>query len=397
MRQILLPFFQWRVCWPYKQRELDRFEAWCRSGDDEERIYWDGDAAADASGFRRVIATKLAHAEGVPSILGLPIQMQDIVSNEISVELYKEISNNPQLYVELSSEVFAEPRRFGEIKIIGDGKQALTLRNACIRRLEADSVSDVHIEDCQIGDLRVHPEHKTADYRIQRSMIGKFVVVNEKDKAKEKEERGYHVQDLEWEGGYLGQFDLWQDKTRAFVGNASFHRITLPRTYQPHRVQWLRDVREALTARNNLVAAGIFHASELKLSRHKGGVTHWLFSWAYEAVSNFGNSILRPIVCFLMTLLALATLAYVVGTEVTRPDELKGWQRELKEDQCSAQLLRAAVYAVQSINPLNLFASQPLIVMCSKLGALAGFILSISGIAAVALFLLSLRRRFKLE
>ena len=84
-------------------------------------------------------------------------------------------------------------------------------------------------------------------------MIGKFTVLKEPDmeKKKDKDERGYHVQDLTWEGGYLGQFNLVQDKTRAFVGNVLFNRIALPPTDQPRGVQWLRDTREALNARSN--------------------------------------------------------------------------------------------------------------------------------------------------
>jgi hypothetical protein len=198
MRRILLPFSKWWVCWPYKQCELDRFEAWWPKADDEEAIYWDGDAVTDDLKLRAEITQKLAAAQGVPSIFGLPIQLQDILSNELSAELYDELSRNPKHYAELSPVDFPEPRRFARIKIIGDGKHALTLRNACIRRLEVDTVSEVHIEDCQLGDFRVRPAHKTADYRIRRSMIGNFVVVSEKDKTKEKEERGYHVQDLEW-------------------------------------------------------------------------------------------------------------------------------------------------------------------------------------------------------
>jgi hypothetical protein len=92
----------------------------------------------------------------------------------------------------------------------------------------------------------------------------------------------------------------------------------------------------------------------------------------------------------------LVVLAYGAGTEVTRPDDLRGWQQHLKGNDCSAQLLRASTYAVRSINPLNFFALQPLVVVSDTFWAVVGGVFSIMGVATVALFLLSLRRRFKL-
>jgi H+/Cl- antiporter ClcA len=63
-----------------------------------------------------------------------------------------------------------------------------------------------------------------------------------------------------------------------------------------------------------------------------------------------------------------------------------------------AQVLRAAIYALQSIfNPLNLIVLKPLVSVCYWWAALVSFILGLFGIITFALFLLSLRRRFKLD
>jgi hypothetical protein len=188
------------------------------------------------------------------------------------------------------------------------------------------------------------------------------------------------------------------ERSGAFVGDVAFHSITLPNTDAYHGVQSIRDAREALNARTNYVAAGIFHAAELKLTRpkkwlHKISSAYWWTSLGYQAVSDFGNSIGRPTGCFVVTMMALVALAYEVGTAVARKDaELSGWQLALKD----GELLRASQYAMQSINPLNLFGS-PLVVISDKWGAIAGGILGVIGIATFALFLLSVRRRFKLE
>ena len=219
---------------------------------------------------------------------------------------------------------------------MGDGL-SIRLKKAKIWKLTVRAVGELCFENCEIGEIAVY---QTADYRIKDSMIGKFTVLKEPDmeKKKDKDERGYHVQDLTWEGGYLGQFNLVQDKTRAFVGNVLFNRIALPPTDQPRGVQWLRDTREALNARSNFVAAGIFHASELKL-RHgpKGGSirmssAYWWASVDLGTAPDFGNSIGRPVGWLFVFIALLVVVAFFSGTDlVSTEKELQGWQNSLRE------------------------------------------------------------------
>jgi hypothetical protein len=75
--------------------------------------------------------------------------------------------------------------------------------------------------------------------------------------------RGSPVQRMEWDGGYLGRFNLDEHREGAFVGDVWLHDLGLSKTPEHHGVQWLRDARIALSSRSNFVAAGIFHASEL--------------------------------------------------------------------------------------------------------------------------------------
>jgi hypothetical protein len=291
-------------------------------------------------------------------------------------------------------------REFGSVEIVGDGL-SIRLKKAKILKLTVRAVGELCFENCEIGEIAVY---QTADYRIKDSMIGKFTVLKEPDmeKKKDKDERGHHVQDLTWEGGYLGQFNLVQDKTRAFVGNVLFDRIALPPTDQPRGVQWLRDTREALNARSNFVAAGIFHASELKLTRPKGWLkrissAYWWASLGYQHGSNFGNSIGRPVGWLFVFIALLVVLAFFSGTDlVSTEKELQGWQNSLRGEDCSTRLLRAGVYALHAINPLNLFGA-PIVVLKGPCWAFVGGVLAVGGLAAFALLFLSLRRRFKLE
>jgi hypothetical protein len=88
-----------------------------------------------------------------------------------------------------------------------------------------------------------------------------------------------------------------------------------------------------LDARNNYVAAGLFHAAELKLTRPKKWLdkvssAYWWTSLGYQAGSDFGNSIGRPIACFTVAMLALVALADEVGSVARKDEELHGWQAQ---------------------------------------------------------------------
>jgi hypothetical protein len=334
---------------------------------------------------------KWADREATPGQENIQIQgaPNDALHKHIKEKL-EERPTNPNtvwsldtLPIELQDVLSDAHQSFGVVKLVGNGKMALTLNNATIWRLEVQSsVPKLSFTGCKIGQIDVVD---IASFEIRNCLIGTFTVRTK-------------LRNLEWHSGYLGQFDLVGERAGAFVGDISFHSIMLPHTDEYHGVQSLRDAREALNARNNYVAAGHFHASELKLTRPKKWLrkissAYWWTSLVYQAGSDFGNSIGRPLACFIVTMLALVALAYEVGTHVARKDdELHGWQITLNDD----ELLRAAQYAMQSINPLNLFGS-PLVVMSQKWGAIAGGILGVIGIAAFALLFLSVRRRFKLE
>jgi hypothetical protein len=139
----------------------------------------------------------------------------------------------------------------------------------------------------------------------------------------------------------------------------------------------------------------------LKLSRPLGwfNIIHpyWLASWGYQLGSNFGNWIGLPVFWLLIFFGSISVFAYYAGTEPNLKASA-GWFAGLKACGSWPEVVRAGVYAAQSIlNPLNLFVTEPLVSVSNGWVAFAGLVLGVLGIAALALFLLSLRRRFKLE
>jgi len=275
-----------------------------------------------------------------------------------------------------------------DVVVEGDRQTALSINGSRFRSLTLNNVATITLADCRIG--RLGASGAKPNYFIRDCMIGEFDV-----------HEGSPVQRLEWDGGYLGQFHLHEEHDRAFVGDVWLHDLALPKNPEHHGVQWLRDAREALNARSNFVAAGVFHASELALSRDREPFINRVASRVYQAFSNYGNSLGLPIIWFVLSLLAIGVLASIVGTVlITDPASgpPSGWHAALRGDGLQAQALRAAIYALQSVfNPLNLIVPKPLVSVSHWGAAFASFILGIFGIISFALFLLSLRRRFKLE
>ena len=333
---------------------IKTFEDWCDKSPNE------GDRIPEGTSHEEIkdqIAR--ASAETVLSIEGLPVGWEDVLT-EAKLE-------------------------FGHVLIVGDGKTCLKICDARIRNLEVHNVGKQTFWNCEIGKLVT--EGVNPDYQIINCKIGCFRIIKK-----------YSVQRLEWNGGYLGQFSLDRPLDEAFVGDAWFHNVELPRDAKKRDVQWLRDTRAALVARSNTIAAGFFHARELTITRPREHWTFKLASYGYEWGSNFGNSIARPLVVISVIFALLVALALAFGTDPTREDpQLHGWQKGLLGESCSARWFRALLYAGQSINPFSLFESQRLVVMRDIDAAFWGGFLGTAGVAAVALFALSLRRHFKLE
>jgi hypothetical protein len=148
-------------------RAIECFEAWSKKPPEEEIISAEDFLTDDA--LTKQITRGPKKPATVLSIKCLPLKLQELLSGKM--------------------------QEFGSVEIIGDGRN-ICLKKAKIWKLTVRDVRELNFSDCEIGEIAVH---HTASYRVKDSKIGKFVVVLEKA---DKPYRGYHVQDLKWEGGY---------------------------------------------------------------------------------------------------------------------------------------------------------------------------------------------------
>lgn len=266
-------------------------------------------------------------------------------------------------------------------------KGPLRLSGTTIGKLEVKNIGELHFEKCKLGELSVIGANPK--YWITSCLVGMFVVQEKSP-----------IQRLEWNKGYLGQFDLrgWP-RENPFVGDVSIRRVEFSNDPRKYDSQWARDTRSALSKVDNAVAAGLFHGHALRLNRTKERWPSKLVDTFYKYGCDYGNSIGLPAFWFALAFVAIFFLAFAVDTHVDAAESEASlrWQRQLSEFTCKAKVLRALTYAFQSINPLNLITSKPTVFLSEWWAAYLSAFGGLCAAVAFGLFLVSVRRRFKLE
>jgi hypothetical protein len=255
-----------------------------------------------------------------------------------------------------------------------------------------------HIVESKIHELEIHGVSKIV---IQKSRIGVLTITNAAARVElsdtwvERLNFDGVLQELVWTGGYLGSATI-PDAVNV-RGDVILRGVYVSADRKRHGVQWLRDIRGKLTAKNNLQAASVFHPAELLMNRATDSWPTNVVSFVYRLGSKFGNSIGRAAAC-LAVVFTCAFLVGLFGGTSASLDSQVGWLAGLRQEDCWNKSLRAFVYAANAtFNPLNLIVSKPLVTANHALGALLGALFGIVGTISFALLLLGIRRRFKIE
>ena len=245
----------------------------------------------------------------------------------------------------------------------------VVLRNVFVRTIDAVNAHDFLFENCWIGELQV---------------------------------RGEGIVDLQARGGGIYAIKSDNPDAHRFRGSIHFERsVYFPRTIKdaPGRVQSYRDMRANMLTLQNTPMVNLFHTLEQATERRLDRLGFQRFvSWLYERLSDYGASTLRPLGWFIVLLVVTTALAYADGVEPVAVQDFRGWQTVLAGAGRWATLNRAFTLMVQStLNPLSIFGGRGLLVPHTSL--LAAWLL-FHGVATailVALFILAIRRRFKMQ
>lgn len=247
----------------------------------------------------------------------------------------------------------------------------IVLRNLFVRSLMLAQCVDVQLDNCWIEQLD-----------ILNGGIGSLQV----------------------SGGGIYRIFCRAPGTNPFGGSVHFDRsVYFPRSIEgaPERVQAYRNMRAHMLELENTLMVNRFHtleqATERRLDRR---YTFQRFvSWLYEMLSDYGASALRPLLWFLALLCLTTAILYLSdGVETVSADEFRGWQTALIGHSRSAAIHRAVALTMQStLNPFGIFGPKGLVV--ARCSALEPWLLfhGLATTVLAALFILAIRRRFKMQ
>ena len=251
------------------------------------------------------------------------------------------------------------------------------------------NVTKVKIENSKITTLRIAGPLSELD--IRNTYIGKLVIHPGCLKRCYMQSGGISQLDIEPPGS-----------ANPFTGSIWFANTWFPTEKDmPQGAQPYRNMRHHLRSLSNMQMADLFHVLELRTERRQETLTNKAISYIYDLFSDFGASILRPI---LWLLLLGVLVSYILitwdGAIPTRALESSavGWQTTLLGDGIAAPISRGFYLSFYSIiHPLGLFGGQPVLVASTQWFSSLLIIEGIFSATLIALTIFALRRRFKLQ
>jgi hypothetical protein len=278
---------------------------------------------------------------------------------------------------DILADVFSNQDNFGLNCSSKPGKP-VTFADKTLSHLEFRDCDSLTLERCQVTRLVIGPEgHRKV--RLVHSHIETIAFVGV-------------TRELDVVGGGIYNFEFLN---RDIAGPVSFQRVALPTSLS--QVQPLRTLRAQLIAVHNMEPAGLVRAAELRIVRKKQDWPIKFVSAAYDLLSAYGTSAWRPLAWAGGSL--LFNLLLLIGPQTTQlVGQAVGWQMSLQGDDLLPATYRAFLLTMsQVINPFGIFGRGPLVVATEPITAVASTLLGLVATAAIALFVLAIRRRIKLE
>ncbi len=256
-------------------------------------------------------------------------------------------------------------------------------------QLHSSNVKKVIIENSRIATLQILGPNSELD--IRNTYIGKLVIPPGCLKR------------CNMHGGGISQLDIQPPGSdNPFTGSIWFANTWFPtEKNMPQGAQPYRNMRYHLRSLSNMQMADLFHALELRTERRQETWTNKAISYIYDLFSDFGASILRPI---LWLLLLGVSVSYILITQDgavpirALESSAVGWQTALLGNDIAAPINRGFYLSFYSIiHPLGLFGGQPVLVASTQWLSSLLIIEGIFSATLIALTIFALRRRFKLQ
>lgn len=261
----------------------------------------------------------------------------------------------------------------------------LRLKNCRIFKLEIHNYSTIYLDGCSVRALQLR--NGPVNLTIRNCQIGKF----------------------ELSGSTIAYLDIDKSRilrvtcpspssTNPFLGSVSIRRTKLSSNWE--NAQHYRNARHHLAALHNHDAASKFHAAELQTELGRQSSIDKVISFTYLLLSNYGESTLRPLLWVIAFLLLNTGILFFCDGVVlaNASNEIFDWRTSLYGSGLEPEILRALALSFSQIfNPLGIFGTKAVVAAKSPLLEVVSMTIGFFGTLSLGLFVLALRRRFRLD
>lgn len=269
---------------------------------------------------------------------------------------------------------------------VGTNNSGISLQNLKIRNLQLTYASNKTVcQNCWIDRLEIMD---CGEIYLKNCLVGSLIF-----------HRG--ITNLEVQGGCVLTIKCAPAHgENPFKGSVLFQRVYFPRNpgFRLADAQPYRNMRAHMQKNENTPMAALFHTLEQAVERKQDTSLFARFvSWSYEIFSDYGSSLTRPAIWF-FCLIFLSCVILFLTDGVAAGDNLHAWQAGLGHTGHWRQLQRAILLSLQgTLNPLGIFGTSGMV--APRYGWLAAWMFFHSLLSTIfaALFVLALRRRFKMS
>ena len=329
------------------------------------------------------------------------------IGDKFSEHIQKRINQKKLLNINVDSQWHTNERIVGRGEddftteifhlTFSSGNHSVVIDNLNIKvvNIHQNTMDRILFENCRISRLELGAPRSVEESSVVllNSWVGHLILHSQGN-------RHFEVQG----GGIFNLNCPAPDAENPFMGSVIFGgNVFFPRSTKHYPIegpQPYRNLQAHLVKLENGPAVSFVRAAEQAIERETDTRLNKVLSYLYQWFSNYGSSTLRPVI-WLVSLLAFNVwlINYVDGAARAFPDDFYvGWRESLLDTGAPGRASRASLLALQSIlNPFGIFGARAMVV--AETGWL-NIWLGISGLLSaglIALFILALRRRFKMQ
>lgn len=280
------------------------------------------------------------------------------------------------------------------LELTNNGPKTFKAIKTAIGSLNVLSDGHIEIEDCWARTVTLS---NTPEFRARRCVIGQLNL------------HSNDIRLLELRDCVIGRVNSLATQAPAVATISANTELAAEPSRDtdilPQRVQPYRTLRLALKEhRCDEVTEKVIHAAELRLERQEDAQPFRFLSYLFDLSSHYGNRPHRAL--GFIVVIGFALFIWAAGLRwaevpsgcAEAVSRYEGWLKVLCEPDASGTAARGAILVAQALtNPFGLFSAKPLVVPETFAAAALLATFSVIAIALLAVAIIGVRRRFKVN